>query len=79
MRAVVCESFSGLDGLTVRQVDRPVLGPSSIPGAPDRDVRIRVHAAGINFADTLIVQGKYQLKPVLPFSPGMEVAGGGIR
>ncbi len=75
MRAVVCESFDGLEKLILRDVDQPTLGPASIPGAPDRDVRIRVHAAGINFADTLIVQGKYQLKPQLPFSPGMEVAG----
>ena len=75
MRAVVCETFDGLQSLTVREVDKPAFGPPGVPGAAARDVRIRVHAAGINFADTLIVQGKYQLKPALPFSPGMEVAG----
>lgn len=38
-------------------------------------VRIRVHACGVNFADTLLIAGKYQLKPAPPFIPGMEVAG----
>ncbi|MGZ5582556.1 MAG: alcohol dehydrogenase catalytic domain-containing protein, partial [Usitatibacter sp.] len=38
-------------------------------------VKIAVHAAGLNFPDTLIVAGKYQVKPPLPFSPGMECAG----
>jgi NADPH:quinone reductase len=38
-------------------------------------VRIAVHAAGLNFPDTLMVAGKYQVKPPLPFSPGMECAG----
>jgi NADPH:quinone reductase len=75
MRAIICEGFDGLQSLNMHEVDRPVFGPSGVPGHLDRDVRIRVHAAGINFADTLIVQGKYQLKPALPFSPGMEVAG----
>src|SRR5690606_30127719 len=36
---------------------------------------IRVAAAGVNFADTLLVEGKYQEKPPLPFAPGLEVAG----
>jgi NADPH:quinone reductase len=38
-------------------------------------VKIAVHAAGVNFPDTLMVAGKYQMKPPLPFSPGMECAG----
>jgi NADPH2:quinone reductase len=38
-------------------------------------VRIAVHAAGVNFADTLIIAGKYQEKPPLPFTPGLECAG----
>ena len=38
-------------------------------------VVIAVHACGVNFMDGLIVQGKYQTKPPLPFSPGAEVAG----
>jgi NADPH2:quinone reductase len=39
------------------------------------EVRIAVHAAGINFPDTLMAAGEYQLKPELPFTPGMEAAG----
>jgi NADPH:quinone reductase len=43
---------------------------------PDRQqVLIEVHAAGVNFPDTLIIEGKYQYKPEFPFSPGGEVAG----
>ncbi|MGF1616047.1 MAG: NADPH:quinone oxidoreductase family protein [Gammaproteobacteria bacterium] len=38
-------------------------------------VRVGVHACGINFADTLLIAGKYQLRPTPPFTPGMEVAG----
>jgi NADPH2:quinone reductase len=38
-------------------------------------VLIEVRAAGCNFFDTLIVQGKYQVKPQLPFTPGGELAG----
>ncbi len=36
---------------------------------------VRVKAAGLNFPDTLIIEGKYQIKPELPFSPGGEMAG----
>jgi len=75
MRAMVCDSFDGLDALTLQDIAPPPFGPAALAGAADTDVRIRVHAAGINFADSLIVQGKYQLKPQFPFSPGMEVAG----
>lgn len=39
------------------------------------EVRIRVRACGVNFADTLMIAGKYQVKPALPFSPGLEAAG----
>ena len=38
-------------------------------------VRIRVRAAGLNFADSLIIKGQYQDRPPLPFVPGMEIAG----
>jgi NADPH2:quinone reductase len=38
-------------------------------------VRVRVRACGVNFGDTLMVAGKYQVKPPLPFSPGFEIAG----
>ncbi|MEL6480057.1 MAG: NADPH:quinone oxidoreductase family protein [Pseudomonadota bacterium] len=45
--------------------------PSPGPG----EVRLRVATVGVNFADTLMVEGKYQEKPALPFAPGLEVAG----
>jgi NADPH2:quinone reductase len=45
-------------------------------GAPGKgEVKVRLRAASVNFPDILMVQGKYQLKPDLPFSPGMEGAG----
>ncbi len=51
----------------VEEVPEPKPGPG--------DVLIRVRACGVNFADALIVQGTYQEKPLLPFTPGLEVAG----
>jgi NADPH:quinone reductase len=59
--------LDGLDALRLEEV------PSPAPGADE--VRIAVHAAGVNFADTLVVEGRYQHKAPLPFSPGMEAAG----
>jgi NADPH:quinone reductase len=67
MRAVVCHELSGLDGLVVEDIPTPDPGPG--------EVRIRVHAAGLNFADTLIIKGQYQDRPPVPFVPGMEIAG----
>ena len=46
----------------------------SAPLAPG-EVRVAIHAAGINFPDVLMAAGEYQLKPPLPFTPGMEAAG----
>jgi len=54
-------------GLVLDDVDTPQPRPGQ--------VLLRVHACGVNFADTLIVKGKYQEKPDLPFAPGMEVCG----
>ncbi|HEX4339699.1 MAG TPA: NADPH:quinone oxidoreductase family protein [Polyangiaceae bacterium] len=67
MRAVVVDRFMKPSELTVSEAPEPVLG--------DDQVLIDVHAAGCNFFDTLIVQGKYQEKPAFPFSPGGELAG----
>ena len=47
---------------------------ASVPLAPG-EVRVAVHAAGINFPDVLMAAGEYQLKPPLPFTPGVEAAG----
>jgi len=67
MRAVVCSAFTSYRDLEVR--DHPP------PPMIDGGVRIRVAAAGLNFADALISAGQYQEKPPLPFVPGFEVAG----
>jgi NADPH2:quinone reductase len=68
MRAVLCETFDeNPAALAIREV--PDLRPS--PG----EVLIAAEACGVNFPDSLIIQGRYQVKPELPFSPGFEVAG----
>ena len=67
MKAVLCRDWGGPETLVVNDVDAPRPGPG--------DVAIRVEACGVNFADTLIIQGKYQVRPERPFTPGMEVAG----
>ncbi|RMF09160.1 MAG: NADPH:quinone oxidoreductase family protein, partial [Alphaproteobacteria bacterium] len=67
MKAVLCKAPTGIDDLVVEDV------PSPRPGKGE--VLIAVQAAGVNFPDMLIVQGKYQFKPDPPFSPGGELAG----
>ncbi len=67
MKAVLCKAFGPPESLVVEE--------TPVPKAGAKDVLIAVHAAGLNFPDTLIIQGKYQFKPPFPFSPGMEVAG----
>ncbi len=67
MRVVSCQSFAPVDQLVVEEQPPSVCGPGM--------VRIAVSACGVNYVDGLIVQGLYQLKPVLPFVPGGEVAG----
>src|ERR1700736_1949444 len=66
-RAVVCRQPGPPEALTLEDV------PSRSPGSGE--VRVRIHACGINFPDLLIVQGLYQFKPPLPFTPGVETAG----
>lgn len=67
MRAIRIHALDGLDGVGLEDIAAPRPGPG--------EARIAVHAAGVNFADTLIVSGRYQHKPDLPFTPGMEAAG----
>src|SRR5271165_5533167 len=67
MRALLCASLGSLDELRVTEVPEPSVGI--------RDVLVRVRSCGLNFPDVLMVQGKYQRKPPLPFSPGGEFAG----
>ena len=67
MRALLCKTYGPPDQLVVEDV------PDLVP--TEREVVIRVHAAGVNFPDALIIQNKYQFKPPLPFAPGGECAG----
>ena len=67
MKALVCRAWGEVESLTVEDVPAP---------SPKRDeVLIDVKATAVNYADALLVAGKYQTKPTLPFSPGLETAG----
>ena len=67
MRAFLCHKYGEADEMKVEEVPAPEM----IAG----NVRISVKAAGVNFADTLIIKGEYQVRPPFPFAPGLEVAG----
>ena len=67
MHAWLCETLDGVEALKWREL------PTPDPKAGE--VRIAIKAASLNFPDLLIVQGKYQFKPPLPFVPGSEYAG----
>jgi len=67
MKALMCNAYGPIDSLQVEDVASPVPGPGQ--------VLVTVKAASINFPDALVVQGLYQSKPPLPFSPGSELAG----
>lgn len=67
MKAIICNEFAPVEKLVYGELESPKLRGG--------EVRIAVKACGVNFPDVLMVQGLYQLKPPLPFSPGMEVAG----
>lgn len=68
MKAVVCRAFGAPSLLTLEDWPAP-----AAPGP--RDVRLAVKAAGVNFADSLMIAGRYQVQPRLPFVPGLEAAG----
>ncbi len=67
MKAIICKTFGPPSSLTFEEI--PSLNPK------EGEVLIDVKACGVNFPDTLIIQGKYQFKPALPFTPGSDVAG----
>ena len=67
MKAILCKAFGPAENL--------VLEETASPECKQDEVLIDVHAAGVNFPDTLIIEGKYQFKPPFPFSPGGEAAG----
>tara|TARA_R100001244_G_scaffold44182_2_gene39793 strand:+ start:46871 stop:47869 length:999 start_codon:yes stop_codon:yes gene_type:complete len=66
-RAATCTALTGPDSIVIQEKQaRPL---------QDGEVRIRVHAAGLNFPDLLMTQGKYQVRPDPPFVPGLEASG----
>ena len=67
MKAVLCREWGTPDVLRLEEIASKDLKPD--------DVRIHVRAAGVNFADSLMVGGTYQVKPPFPFTPGLEAAG----
>ncbi len=67
MKALLCNAFGPAETLALEDIASPV--------AKANEVLLEVHAAGVNFPDTLIIEGKYQFKPPFPFSPGGEAAG----
>jgi len=67
MKAILCTHFGGPDDLEYADIPDPVPGQG--------EVVVAIHAAALNFFDTLIIAGKYQFKPPFPFSPASEFAG----
>ncbi|MFL5050657.1 MAG: alcohol dehydrogenase catalytic domain-containing protein, partial [Xanthobacteraceae bacterium] len=67
MKALLCTRLGGPDDLEMRDVPDP--------SARAGEAVVRVEAAALNFFDTLLIAGKYQIKPELPFSPAAEFAG----
>ena len=67
MKAIICEKLGSPQDLVYREIADLIPGPNEIV--------ISVKACAVNFPDTLIIQGKYQIKPQLPFSPGSDISG----
>ncbi len=67
MKALLCTHYGTPDDLVLTEVPDPTAG--------EGEVVVRIHAAALNFFDTLIIAGKYQVKPPFPFSPAAECAG----
>ncbi len=67
MKAVLCKEFGPPESLVIEDIASPTPGKDQVV--------VSVKACGVNYPDILIIQGKYQLKPPLPFSPGSEVSG----
>ncbi len=67
MQAMICRAWGGPDQLRLEEVEPP---------RPAGDqLRIKILAAGVNYADTIMIQGRYQTRPDFPFAPGLEACG----
>ncbi|MGY4801472.1 NADPH:quinone oxidoreductase family protein [Teichococcus aerofrigidensis] len=67
MKAMLCHAYGPPSALRPGELPDPVPGPG--------EVLLRVEACGVNFPDLLLIEGRYQQKPPLPFAPGGEVSG----
>ncbi|KPY34370.1 Oxidoreductase zinc-binding protein [Pseudomonas syringae pv. primulae] len=67
MKALLCKAFGPASTLVLEDIPAP--------DVKKNEILLDVRAAGVNFPDTLIIEGKYQFKPPFPFSPGGEAAG----
>ncbi len=67
MKAIICKQFGPPSSLVLDDIESPKPG--------EKEVVVQVKACGVNFPDTLIIQGLYQFKPELPFTPGSDIAG----
>ena len=67
MKAIVCKELGPPQNLSLEDLPSKPLS--------SKEVRIKIHACSVNFPDTLIIQGLYQVKPELPFTPGTDIAG----
>ena len=67
MRAVICRAWGEVEDLQVEDVEAATPGPG--------EVLLHVKATAVNYADAIMVAGRYQTRPPLPFSPGLETAG----
>src|SRR5260370_37318764 len=67
MKAMICRQGGDPKDLRLEEVEPAPLKPGQ--------VRIKAHAAGVSFATTLVIAGKYQRRPPFPFAPGTEASG----
>jgi len=67
LKAILCKEYGTPDKLVLEECEPPQL--------KDNQVRIKIKACGVNFPDVLMIAGKYQVQPPMPFSPGAEISG----
>src|SRR5262249_43141206 len=67
VRAAIVREFGGVENISVAETSDPVPGPG--------ELLIEIHAAPVNYADLLVIAGRYQTRPLLPFTPGKGAAG----